>query len=280
MSQLQPKSRERIEELELDETVVPGTYGELPWIHRIHRAFEDRRFRLFRRSVEPLAGGSGLEPLVQVGLVMLDGAGSLVEPAQLVAMAERCRLISSLDRWMVKTALRSLGALASAGRGEGGRGVTFCIPLSPQSLAEGGFLSFLLEELDRSSLDRRRVCFEIAEGGNGGRETLCRSVAVLRAEGCRFVYRGGSGGLAAFSLLRDLEVDFLKLHGELVAGLLVDPVKRILLDAGNRIGHLLGLATIAERVDNAELLRVVAHLGVDYAEGDCLNPRQPLVHEV
>lgn len=276
--QPQPKSQER-EEVDLDETVASGPYGELPWIHRIHRAFEDRRFRLFRRAVEPLAGGS-LEPLVQVGLVMLDGAGNLVDPAQFVAMAERCRLISSLDRWKVKAALRSLGALAAVGRSESGRAVTYSIPLSNQSLAEGGFVSFLLEELDRSALERRRVCFEIAEGGSGGQESLRRSVSVLRAEGCRFAFRGGSGSLASFSLLRDLAADFLKLDGELVAGLLADPVKRVLLDAGNRIGHLLGLATIAERVDSAELLRAVAQSGVDYAEGDCLHPRQPLVHEV
>lgn len=276
MSQPLAKSRQWTAASELDETVVSGPYGELQWIHRIHRAFEDRRFRLVRRPVEPLAG-SGLDPLVQVGLLMLDGAGSPVDPALFVAMAERYRLISSLDRWKVKTALRALGAV---GRSESGRGATFSIPLSSQSLAEDGFLTFICEELDRSTLERRRICFEIAEDGGSGRAELCRSVSALRSEGCRFAVRGGCGGLATFSLLRELEVDFLRIDGSLVQGMLADPLKRILVDAANRIGHLLGLATIAERIDHPDLLRVVAHLGVDYAEGDCLNPPQPLVHEV
>lgn len=258
-----------------DETLA--SYGQLHWIHRIHRAFEDRRFRLYRRPVEPLAGGSGLRPLVQVGLLMLDGSGSQVDPALFVAMAERYRLVSSLDRWVVKTALRSLGAV---GRSEGGRGLAFSIPLSSQSLAEDGFLAFVLEELERATLDRRRVCFEIAEVPGAGRAELHRSVSALRGEGCRFALRSGGGGLSTFNLLHELEVDFLKIDGDLIQGMLADPVRRVLVDAANRIGHLLGVATIAERVDHPDLLRIVAQLGVDYAVGDCLNSPQPLMHEV
>jgi EAL domain-containing protein (putative c-di-GMP-specific phosphodiesterase class I) len=274
MSQLLQKTSAWTTEYDPDETLA--SYGQLHWIHRIHRAFEERRFRLYRRPVEPLAG-SGLRPLVQVGLRMLDGSGSAVDPGLFVAMAERYRLVSSLDRWVVKTALRALGAV---GRSEGGRGLAFSLPLSSQSLVEDGFLAFVFEELERSTLDPRRVCFEIAEVPSSCRKELHHAVSVLRGEGCRFVFRGGGGGLDTFNLLRELEVDFLEIDGELIQGMLVDPVRRILVDAANRIGHLVGVATVAERVDHPDLLKVVAQLGVDYAVGDCLSPPQPLVHEV
>ena len=48
--------RNRVHEYELDDTLVAERYGEMQWIHRIHRSFEDKRFRLFYQLIQPLGG--------------------------------------------------------------------------------------------------------------------------------------------------------------------------------------------------------------------------------
>ncbi len=45
--------RNRVHEYEIDDTLVAERYGEMQWIHRIHRSFEDKRFRLFYQLIQP-----------------------------------------------------------------------------------------------------------------------------------------------------------------------------------------------------------------------------------
>jgi EAL domain-containing protein (putative c-di-GMP-specific phosphodiesterase class I) len=53
-----------------------------------------------------------------------------------------------------------------------------------------------------------------------------------------------------------------------------------MVESINQIGHVLGLQTIAEWVENRQTLDVLKELGVDYAQGYWLCRPQPLVHDV
>ncbi|HEX3527011.1 MAG TPA: diguanylate cyclase, partial [Thermoanaerobaculia bacterium] len=46
--------KNRVHEHEMDDSTVAQRYGEMQWIHHIHGAFEDRRFRLFYQFIQPL----------------------------------------------------------------------------------------------------------------------------------------------------------------------------------------------------------------------------------
>jgi diguanylate cyclase (GGDEF)-like protein/PAS domain S-box-containing protein len=268
--------KNRVHEHEMDDSTVAQRYGEMQWIHHIHGAFEDRRFRLFYQFIQPL-GTSG-ELLCEVFLRMLDRTGKVIAPAAFIPAAERYRLIESLDRWVVKTAFR---ALAEAQRREVARPVLFAVNVSGQALSEEDFLVFVVEQIAESGVDPRRICFEITESAALSKlDSAIHFISVLKDKGCRFILDDFGSGLSSFSYLRDLPVDFLKIDGELVQSLLDDRIKRAMIESINQIGHVLGIQTIAEWVENRQTLEALRELGVDYAQGYWLCRPQPLVHDV
>ena len=75
-------------------------------------------------------------------------------------------------------------------------------------------------------------------------------------------------------------MDFLKIDGEFVQNMMEDRVKRAMVESINQIGHVMGLQTIAEWVENRQTFDALKELGVDYAQGYWLCRPQPLVHDV
>ncbi len=272
------RGRNRVHECEPDDTSVAQRHGEMRWIQRIHNAFEDRRFRLYFQPIRRLGGDAGEsegEALCEVFLRMLDRDGQLIEPAAFIAAAERYHLIGSLDRWVVQTAF---GAIAEAQRA--GVPTLFAINLSAQSLSDETFLPFVIKQLAACPVDPRRICFEITETAAMSKlDCALRFLSTLRERGCRFALDDFGSGLSSFAYLRNLPVDFLKIDGVLVQDMVEDPVKRAMVEAINQVGHVMGMRTVAEWVENAQVLEVVKALGVDYAQGFWFSGIQPLSHD-
>ncbi|NCF80705.1 MAG: EAL domain-containing protein, partial [Proteobacteria bacterium] len=72
---------------------------------------------------------------------------------------------------------------------------------------------------------------------------------------------------SSFSYLNSLAVDFVKIDGKLVVDILASAKDLAVVRSINEIGHLLGKQTIAEFVENDDILARVRDLGVDYAQG-------------
>jgi diguanylate cyclase (GGDEF)-like protein/PAS domain S-box-containing protein len=266
--------RNRVHEYQTDDTAVAVRRGEMQWIHRIHKAFEEQRFCLYQQRIEPLSSGlDGREPtLCEIFIRMRDEQGRLASPGAFIPAAERYHLIPSIDRWVVHAAFAALER-----RGIGDGGTCFAINLSGQSIGEESFLDYVVEELAASGLPAERLCFEITETAavdNLARAT--RFIAELKGMGCRFVLDDFGSGLSSFAYLKNLRVDFLKIDGEFVRDMLEGSIQRALVESINQIGHVMGIRTIAEAVENAAILEALRAIGVDYAQGYCIAAPEPL----
>jgi EAL domain-containing protein (putative c-di-GMP-specific phosphodiesterase class I) len=62
-------------------------------------------------------------------------------------------------------------------------------------------------------------------------------------------------------------VDFLKIDGQFATHVATDAVDRSMVEAIAKIGRAMEVATIAEKVENAEVLAVLKNIGVDYIQG-------------
>lgn len=58
-------------------------------------------------------------------------------------------------------------------------------------------------------------------------------------------------------------------------GLLDDPVDAAMVEAIHKIGHVMGLQTIAEHVEHEALLARLREIGVDYVQGDAIAAAAP-----
>ena len=236
---------------------------EMQWAARINNALEESRFELFRMTIQPLQSEDSGEHF-ELLLRMRDESGKIVAPDQFIAAAERYGITPSIDRWVIDSAFRWLVSEADERRR-----LTMCsINLSGQSLGDDKFLPFVIEQFHRSGLDGSKICFEITEtAAIANFSQASRFIQALKELGCKFALDDFGTGLSSFGYLKHFPVDFLKIDGSFVKGVLHDPIDREMVRSINEIGHLTGKQTIAEWAENAEIIEVLRGLGVDYAQG-------------
>ena len=70
-------------------------------------------------------------------------------------------------------------------------------------------------------------------------------------------------------------MDFIKIDGIFVKDMVDDPIDHAMVKSINEIGHLMGMQTIAEFVENDEIKGMLKELGVDYIQGYGVHKPQP-----
>ncbi|MEX0733772.1 MAG: EAL domain-containing protein, partial [Steroidobacteraceae bacterium] len=195
---------------------------EMQWAARINNALEESRFELFRMTILPLQvedAGEHFELLLR----MRDESGKIVAPDQFIAAAERYGITPSIDRWVIDSAFRWLVSEADERRR-----LTMCsINLSGQSLGDDKFLPYVIEQFHRSGIDGSKICFEITEtAAIANFSQASRFIQALKELGCKFALDDFGTGLSSFGYLKHFPVDFLKIDGSFVKGVLHDPIDR------------------------------------------------------
>lgn len=266
--------RNRMHEYQEDDSALAERYGEMQWVHRIHKAFAEHRFCLYHQPIVPLRAELQGEPhMCEIFIRMIEEDGRLASPAAFIPAAERYHLIGSIDRWVVHAAFVSLACRALSHEDDS----CFAINLSGQSMGDDAFLEYVLEEIEVTGVSPQRVCFEITE--TAAVENLEQAVAFIRTlkgHGCRFVLDDFGSGLSSFAYLKNLQVDYLKIDGAFVRDMVGSPVQRALVESIHQIGHVMGIRTIAESVENRATLEMLRDIGLDYVQGFGIAMPEPL----
>lgn len=195
--------------------------------------------------------------------------GRLLAPAAFIQAAERFFMMASLDRWVIRHALRGIAQLPPDD-------VIYAVNLSAQSLSDERLLDYVLGEIRASGVDPRRLCFEITETAAVSRLTeAVHFVGEAAAAGCRFALDDFGAGMASFAYLKNFDVDFIKIDGGFVRSMLENRVDRGVVESINRIGHQMGLRTIAEHVESKALLEPLRAIGVNWAQGHGIAASRP-----
>jgi len=152
------------------------------------------------------------------------------------------------------------------------------INLSAPSLEDAGLVPAVHECLSEHRLPPQALCFEIPEtAALESFARLVRLVSDVRTTGCGIGLDDFGGGLTSFAHLKALPVDYVKIGGHYVRGVVDDPVCGTVVGAVNRIGRLMGITTIAQQVESEPILEQLRALGVEYAQGHAVAPPAPLV---
>ncbi|MFK8016297.1 MAG: EAL domain-containing protein [Gammaproteobacteria bacterium] len=236
---------------------------EMQWAARINNALEENRFELFRQYIQPLTDGPKGDHY-ELLLRMRDSGGALISPEVFISAAERYNITPQIDRWVIEHAFDWL-----TGNQEEWERLAMCsINLSGQSLGDDQFLPFVIDQFKRRKLDGTRICFEITEtAAIASYSQANRFINSLKDLGCKFALDDFGTGMSSFAYLKHFPVDFLKIDGSFVKGILHDPIDREMVRSINEIGHLTDKKTIAEFAENAEIIEMLKSLGVDYAQG-------------
>ena len=265
--------RNRVHIYHEDNPEVYQRHQEMQSIVEINRAFDDNRFLLYRQTIlniqsENTPDADFFEVLVR----MKSASGELVSPGAFLPVAERYNLITQLDGWVVKTAVKWLCQEQAYGRS------TACsINLSGMSIASEKFLDFIIKTLDISGVEASRICFEVTEtAAISNIDIAMHFIKKLKEKGCFFALDDFGSGFSSFAYLKTLPVDFLKIDGFFVRDILHDPINFELVKSINDIGHVTGKKTIAEFVEDAETMEALKGIGIDYAQGYAIDRPCPV----
>ncbi len=248
-----------------DESLAAQRHGEVRWVTKIRSALEEDRFVLYVQPIRPTDVKADGEEHLEVLIRMLDESGGLVMPGAFIPAAERYDLMPAIDRWVV----RRITALIDLHRETFfTRKTRFFINLSGSSLNGDETLDCILEQLGRLNLDQSMLCFEVTEtAAIANLSSAEHFIRTLQNYGCEFALDDFGSGLSSFSYLKHLPVDYLKIDGVFVKDMADDPIDYSMVEAINNIGHIMGLRTIAEFVENDRILEKLQAIGVDYAQG-------------
>jgi diguanylate cyclase (GGDEF)-like protein/PAS domain S-box-containing protein len=271
--------RNRIHIYQPGDRAMAQRRGEMQWVHRLRQGLENNSFDLYCQAIVPLGEEASPSARFYEILVRVQDE-DLVLPAAFIPAAERYHLMPSIDRWVIRTVFSMLEEhQARSGGGEPGS-ARFAINLSGQSLGDEKFLDFVMQQFAQHRISPASICFEITETAAIANLARARDfIARLKSMGCRFALDDFGSGLSSFGYLKSLSVDYLKIAGDFIEGMVEDPVDHAMVEAINQIGHVMGLTTIAESVENAPILNSIREMGVDYAQGLGIDTPKPL-HQV
>jgi diguanylate cyclase (GGDEF)-like protein/PAS domain S-box-containing protein len=256
---------------------APSRSAESDWANRITSDLAGGRFHLFAQRVVPIGAAAASEDCSYEILLRLEGHnGALLPPMAFLPAAERCRVMGQVDRWVISHSLDNLaGYLRAAGRE--GSGPTYSLNLSGASVADEGLLDFVVAELERTGVPAQRLCFEVAEAIALSHLHQAGLLAKgLKKLGCRFALDHFHSGVGAYAYLQDLPVDYLKIDGSFVKGMLSDQLDGAVVEGICRICQALGIATVGECTESAAILARLEELGVMHAQGFLIHRPEPL----
>lgn len=244
---------------------------EVKWGPIIEQALDENRFVLFGQRIVPLGGGTDRPSDCEVLLRLPAEGGAMHSPALFIPAAERYQLASRIDRWVLREVLKMLEAKGSHGLGRVG------INLSGQSIGDRAFHRFALDAIRAAAVPAERLCIEVTETAVvTNLADAARFIDELHALGVQVALDDFGAGSASFSYLRSLKVDVLKIDGQFVRGMLQGDLESAALRSFVDVARVLGLATVAEHVEDAEIAARLAALGVGFGQGYFFHRPEPL----
>jgi diguanylate cyclase (GGDEF)-like protein len=208
---------------------------------------------------------SGFEVLMRIKF-----NGRFLSAGEFVDVAERIGVMRKLDLMLIERVFENYKLF------ENKFPLFIFINMVPENATEE-FAEKVKALADKYSVPTTNIIFEITE--RKAIEDIMRVVSFVRElkdEGFSFAIDDFGSGYSSFYYLKYLPADFLKIEGEFIKSLPNSPTDRVFIEGIVSVAKKMGIKTIAEFVENEEVLEVVKDLGIDYAQGYYLGKPEPL----
>ena len=270
------KGRSRFHIYKADDKELAMRHGEMEWVSRIHGALEDELFILHKQDIFPVGCDDDGSERCEFLIRLRDKNDGLIFPGAFIPAAERYNLMPILDRWVIQKVFAYLadkfGDQSSVANSH-----QFFINVSGASLGDKAFFDYIQQQLNFFSLYPGMVCFEITETvAIANMQESVDFIKGIRSTGCKIALDDFGSGLSSFTYLKAIPADFLKIDGNFVRDIVDDKMDRAIVESISQIAHVAGLLTIAEFVENDEILEQLKEIGVDYAQGFGLRKPEPI----
>ncbi|MEE9139166.1 MAG: EAL domain-containing protein [Alphaproteobacteria bacterium] len=186
-----------------------------------------------------------------------------ISPFEFIRFAEEIGVVSEFDLAMCERVIKWLKHVGEAGK-------DFCVAvnLSARSVRSQEFVTKLIQLVKENQEVADHLLFELTESANiPDLERMNRVLQSLRKLSCQVCLDDFGAGESAFHYLRVLEVDFVKIDGSYVRDALTVTKDRQFLVSIAGLCSSLGIATIAEMIEDEETIKLVRKCGIQFGQG-------------
>lgn len=256
--------RNRVHLIEYDAVELNYRQELQIWATRIDQMVKDNQLDIRCQRLHPLLDEATVEHYEML-LLVKDGKGAFMPPAEFIEAAELYNKMIEVDRWVIRTVFDWFSKHPEQLEIMGG----IAINLSGQSLNDMDFLSFIEGIFAQyPDIPHQKICFEITETmAITNMNHTNNIIHQIKDMGCEFSLDDFGTGLSSYAYLKNLPVDYLKIDGVFIKDIAKNPEDRAMVKSINEIGHFLGMKTVAEYVENDEIVEILKEIGVDYAQG-------------
>ena len=254
--------RNRFSVFDASEHAEQRKLADVGWVNSLREAIDDNCFTLLFQPINRIDTGETTHHEVLIRLRSENG--ELISPDAFLPSAARFGLMSEIDLWVVRHAAIAYREFAD----KHGQGPRLSINLSAHAFENADLTDYVRDTFEEYGVPPERIMFEITESLAIRRPIhVDRQIATLRELGASFALDDFGTGYSSFSYLQQLKFDYLKIDGPFVRDLPKNPVDQKMIRLIAEVGREAGMRTIAEYVQDAQTLTLLAELGVDMAQG-------------
>jgi diguanylate cyclase (GGDEF)-like protein/PAS domain S-box-containing protein len=223
---------------------------------QLRRAVEANELVLHYQPQIDLASGRviGAEALVRWESPSL----GRVSPVQFIPLAEETGLIVPIGEWIIQRACRDAASWVHTGAGAE---CSVAINLSARQFSDSTLIDTLIEAIADNRIPTRRVEVEITESlVMENPEKATAALQAIKNLGCHVALDDFGTGYSSLAYLRHFPLDVLKIDKSLIQDVAI--VRAVI-----QLARSFGLRTLAEGVEDEDVLSLLRHLGCDIVQG-------------
>lgn len=253
-----------------------------PWVERRRREIEllpviinairTEAFEPWAQRIVPVGEG---RLHAEILMRLVTEKGERLTPGVFLSAAERFQLMPRIDRIVVRKVMADLGQRLRENRPWPADVVS--LNVSGQTLSDEGWIDYLESLIHEHGIPPERLVFEITESTVIEQpEVAVAFITWVRGLGAAIALDDFGSGTSSFGYLRRFTADYLKADGQFVRHVHERHEDRVIVQTMVSLARLMRMATIAEFVENDEIIATLRELGVDYLQGYAVHKPQPL----
>ncbi len=269
--------RNRIHVYQEDDSAVASHQGQMRWLTEINKALENDNFSLFRQHIKPINSDTAPTEHYEFLIRMNDPDGNLLLPGSFITAAERYNLMYPLDKWVIENAFLFINNNYTKEERLTYGTFLYTINLSGLSISNENLPDYIDSMLEKYEINPKNICFEITEtAAITNYAQAVQFIENMKQKGFCFALDDFGTGLCSYAYLRSLPVNYLKIDGRFVSGMKDDPMNKAIIESIVHIANVMQVHTIAEWVEDSNILDELILLGVNYVQGYHIGHPEPL----
>jgi len=234
------------------------------WQELIENALANDKFLL---SFQPVfCIDTGAIGHYQCSVRLLHENGDILLPSQFIDYAEQIEIISKIDRWVIKNAIKKLASLQNNSRQQ-----KLIVNISSACFGDKSFIDEIIFLIANSSIDPKNIIFQIAELAAISNFAIAKMLfSRLKNLGCLVALGNFGAGDSSIYYLKRLPVDFIKLDGTFISKIHLNDDDKVFVKAVTGLAHAFNKKVVADHVESYETLNILKDFKVDFAQGNWL----------